>query len=295
MTYSIIALDDESGAYGVAIQSHWFNVGRDSPWVRFGVGAVVTQALTDPSYGWRGLDVMAAGVDASRAIRVLLSEDDQADRRQVGMIDANGNVAVHTGTSCVAHASHVIGEGWAVLGNLVTGRDVIEAMADTFPAANGTLAEKMVATLDAAERAGGDLRGSQSAALRVAPGDEDLEQGDEAGIAISIADHPDPVGELKRLVEVDRSYRALRRGNTAIEDGRPEEALRQFELASHLRHGVEVDFWRAIGLARLGRTDEAVDILEDVIELKPSFGEVLIRVGERDEIVDKLQRLMSET
>lgn len=288
MTYSIIAFDPGSGAYGVAIQSHWFNVGRDSPWVRFGVGAVVTQALTDPSYGWRGLDVMAAGVDAERALQVLLSDDPMADRRQVGMIDERGHVAVHTGVACVPFASHEKGDGWAVLGNLVTSREVIEAMASAYPATNGTVAERMVATLAAAEEAGGDLRGSQSAALRVVPGSADLDHGDEAGIDISIADHADPVGELRRLVEVDRSYRALRRGQTAVEDGRREEALAQFELASRLRHGVEVDFWRAIGLARLDQVAEALVILREAIAERPAFATVLVRVGETDPVAAQL-------
>lgn len=293
MTYSIIAADAESGAYGVAIQSHWFNVGRDSPWARFGVGAVVTQALTDPSYGWRGLDVMAAGVDPERALRVLLDNDPMAAHRQVAMIDERGHVAVHTGGSCIPHASHLIGEGWAALGNMVTGPEVIDAMAATFPGAEGTLAEKMVAALAAAEEAGGDVRGCQSAALRVVPGAEDLQHGDEAGVDISVADHVDPVGELSRLVEVDRAYRALRRGQTAVEEGRPEAARNQFELASRLRHGVEVDFWRAIGLARLGDVDVAVRILQQVVNEKPSFGEVLARIGASDDLVADLSRRLN--
>lgn len=290
MTYSIIAYDYESGAYGVAIQSHWFNVARDSPWLRFGVGAVLTQATTDPSYGWRGLDAMAEGIDPARALQNLLSDDPMADRRQVAMMGADGRVSVHTGDACIQHASHVTGRGWAVLGNLLTGPAVIESMAESFPDAVGTLAERMVQTLESAERAGGDVRGQQSAAIRVAPGVRELAERDEPGVDISIADHPDPVAELRRLVEVDRAYRALRRGQRALDASDTTEARAQFALASQLRHGVEVDFWRALGMARMGETEKAVAILGQVLEANPRFAEVLVRLSDMDEAAADLAR-----
>lgn len=288
MTYSIIAVDAESGAFGVAIQSHWFNVGRDSPWIRFGIGAVLTQASTDPSYGWRGLDEMASGEEPERALATLLSEDPKADFRQIAMMDADGRVAIHTGAACLPHAGHFRGEGWAVLGNLLTGPEVLEEMARVFPDAEGTLAERMVEAFEAAEAAGGDLRGRQSAALRISPGSDELESGYEPGIDISIADAPDPVHELRRLVEVDRAYRALRRGQRAVEEGRQAMARHQFELASGLRHGVEVDFWSALGLAQIGETAAAIVILRRVIDQKPPFAEVLRRLGARDPIAEAL-------
>lgn len=290
MTYSIIAYDHESGAYGVAIQSHWFNVGRDSPWVRLGVGAVLTQATTDPSYGWRGLDAMAEGIEPAQALQTLLSDDPLAERRQVAMMGTDGRVSVHTGDVCIPHASHVTGRGWAVLGNLLVGPAVIESMAESFPDAVGTLAERMVEALEAAERAGGDVRGRQSAAIRVAPGIGELAEGDEPGVDISIADHPDPVAELRRLVEVDRAYRALRRGQRALDSSDIAEARAQFALASQLRHGVEVDFWRALGTARMGEMDEAVRILKSVFDTRPPFAELLARLGDVDEVAADLGR-----
>lgn len=290
MTYSIIAYDHESGTYGVAIQSHWFNVGRDSPWLRFGVGAVLTQATTDPSYGWRGLDAMAEGIEPARALQNLLSDDPMADRRQVAMMDADGRISVHTGDACIPAASHVTGRGWAVLGNLLTGPSVIESMAESFPDATGTLAERMVRTLEAAEHAGGDVRGRQSAAIRVAPGVRELAERDEPGVDISIADHREPVVELRRLVEVDRAYRALRRGQRALDASDITEARTQFALASQLRHGVEVDFWRALGIARMGEIDEAARILESVFDARPRFAEVLARLGGLDKVAADLAR-----
>jgi uncharacterized Ntn-hydrolase superfamily protein len=277
VTYSIVAHDPHSGAYGVAVQSHWFNVGRSTAWVRFGAGVVATQALTDPSYGPRGLEIMAAGVDGPTALRVLLDADPNRDRRQVAILDHTGRVGVHTGSQCVPEAGHQLGDGWSVQGNLLANPDVVEAMAAAYPAAPGTLAERMVATLEAAENAGGDLRGSQSAAIRVIPGDAEAARGHEAGVDILVADHHDPIGELKRLVEVDRSYRALRRGGTALESGDETEARRQYALAAELRHGPEVDFWMAIGYFRMGDVDLAHSMLDDVFEREPSFRAVLER------------------
>lgn len=264
----------------MAVQSHWFNVGRTAPWTRFGVGAVVTQALTDPSYGWRGLDAMASGRSASDALEQLLSEDSAAERRQVAFIDQAGGVALHTGRLCIRYASHIAGPGWAVLGNLLATDDVVPEMSDAFQTATGTLAEKMVATLEAAERSGGDLRGVQSAAIRVVPGPRDLDTGLEAGIDISVADHPDPVRELKRLVAVDRSYRALRRAQSALDDGSRAFALEQLALADRFRHGVELDFWRSVALARSGQVEEARAVMRAVVGDAPQYGEVLRRLAE---------------
>lgn len=285
MTYSIIAHDPESGAYGVAVQSHWFNVGRTAAWVRFGVGSVVTQALTDPSYGWRGLEAMASGSAPHRALDELLANDADAARRQVAFLDASGRVAVHTGDRCIRHASHIVGEGWAVLGNLLAGEEVVPAMARVFEDAHGTLPERMVAALEAAQAQGGDLRGTQSAAIRVVPGGPELASGIEAGVDLSVPDHPDPVGELRRLVAVDRSYRELARGQAAAEAGDEAIALHHLSLASRLRHGIELDFWRAVALMRLGREADARGVMAEVLAGAPRFGEVLSRLGEVDPAV----------
>src|SRR5690606_31398017 len=112
MTYSVIAFDPESGAFGVAVQSHWFNVGRTPPGVRFGVGAVVTPALADPSYGWRGLAAMGEPIPADRALNRLLAAIPAGARRQVAFVAPAGRVTVPAGSRCISHAGHVVGEGW---------------------------------------------------------------------------------------------------------------------------------------------------------------------------------------
>lgn len=289
MTYSVIAFDPESGAFGVAVQSHWFNVGRTAPWVRFGVGAVVTQALTDPSYGWRGLDAMGEGIPADRALNRLLADDPDRERRQVAFVDPEGRVAVHTGSRCLSHAGHVVGEGWAVLGNLLASERVVDAMAEVFPRARGTLAERMVATLEVAQENGGDIRGVQSAAIRIAPGRDELEEGFEAGIDFSVPDHPDPIAELRRLITVDRAYRALRRGQTALADGKEALALHHLSLAERLPHGVELDFWRALALFELGKVGAASETMAAVLGQAPQFEEVLRRLAEVDPVARRLR------
>ena len=287
MTYSVLMWDRESGAYGVAVQSHWFNVSRTAPWVRFGVGAVATQALTDPSYGWRGLDALADGLDPTAALDRLLATDSEAAHRQVGLLAADGSLAVHTGTACIREAAHHKGDGWAVLGNLLANDAVIPAMAAALPEIAGTLAERMVAVLEAGQDAGGDLRGRQSAALRVVPSVQELNEGYEAGIDISVPDHPTPIVELRRLVEVDRSYRALRRAQTALADGDEVSARRWLGEASELRHGVEVDFWAAVEWEKLGESDIADRLMWAAVERQPSFGELLDRL--HDPVTDRLR------
>lgn len=288
MTYSVIAYDSESGGYGVAVQSHWFNVARTAAWTRLGVGAVVTQAMTDPSYGWRGLDLMSAGSSAGDALARLLEEDPDADRRQVGFVDREGTVTVHTGARCIRYAGHIAGEGWAVLGNLLAGTRVLPAMADVFAQTSGDLPERMVATLEAAQTEGGDLRGMQSAAIRVLPGGTDLGQGAEAAVDLSVADHEDPITELGRLVAVDRSYRELGRARTALGRGDETQALYHLRSAEQLRHGVEIDFWRSIALAQMSRFQDATDVLSGVFTDAPQFEEVLRRLAEVDPVPARL-------
>ena len=280
MTYSVLVRDAASGAYGVAVQSHWFNVSRTAPWVRFGVGAVATQAFTDPSYGWRGLDAMAGGLAPEEALAGLIAGDSDAARRQVAFLAANGRIAVHTGKGCIREAGHLIGDGWAVLGNLLANTGVIDAMAGALEGATGTLAERMITVLEAGELAGGDLRGRQSAAIRVVPSHAELEEGYEAGIDISVPDHPTPIVELRRLVEVDRSYRALRRAQTAWRRGDASAARTQLELAGTLRHGVEVDFWSAMVWEELGEPDTADRLMWLALERQPAFSELLSRLDD---------------
>jgi uncharacterized Ntn-hydrolase superfamily protein len=294
MTYSIIARDPATGDFGVAAQSHWFNLGPVVAWVRYGVGAVATQASADPSYGWRGLALMTAGEDPSSALRSLSNGDGDAEARQVAMLDASGRVAVRTGNRCIAYAGHVSGDGWSVQGNLLTSPAVIEAMAEAYEASEGALADRMLTSLDAAEAAGGDLRGSQSAVLRIVPGPQEPEDRFRLGIDLRVADHPDPLSELRRLTIMDRAYRDLDSADDAAEAGQGAVAIKHFETAGQLSREPELRFWYAIGLARLDRLDDAVSVLDEVVDGRPEFSEMLDRLAVVDPTAERLRRARAQ-
>ena len=153
------ARDGATGQLGVAVQSHWFSVGSVVPWARAGVGAVATQSFVEASYGPRGLEKMGAGLPAGDALQTLVEEDSAADVRQVAFVDTRGRVAAHTGRRCIPGAGHLTGDGYSVQANLMLTEDVPQAMAKAFEAASGPLAERLVAALQAAQHAGGDIRG----------------------------------------------------------------------------------------------------------------------------------------
>src|SRR5687767_11778054 len=169
-TYSIVARDPDTGELGVAVQSHWFSVGPIVAWAEAGVGAVATQSFVDPSYGKNGLDLMRAGKSAPDTLKELLAKDEGREVRQVAMIDSQGRVDAWTGKNDIQAAGHIVGTNFSVQANLMLNDKVWPAMARAFENTRGDLAERMLATLDAAQAAGGDIRGRQSAALIVVTG-----------------------------------------------------------------------------------------------------------------------------
>ena len=170
VTFSIVALDPDNGDLGVATQSKFLAVGAVVPWARAWVGAVATQSFVDPSYGPLGLGLLRAGRSAPEALAGLLAADEGREVRQVAMVDAQGRVAAHTGKKCIAEAGQRVGKDFSVQANLMASAEVWPAMARAFEQARGDLAERMLQALEAAQRAGGDIRGQQSAALLVVPG-----------------------------------------------------------------------------------------------------------------------------
>ena len=202
-TYSIVALDPETGELGAAVQSHWFSVGSLCTWVRPGIGAVATQSVVEPAHGPHALDRLARGEDAAAALAGVLAPDALAAVRQVGVVDARGRVAVHTGADCIPEAGHAIGEHWACQANMMARATVPDAMSAAFAAAGGDLAERLMTALEGAEAEGGDVRGRQSAALVVAPA-----QGEpwQVRLDLRVEDHADPIGELRRLLSLQRAY-----------------------------------------------------------------------------------------
>ena len=169
-TYSIVARDPVTGEMGVAVQSHWFSVGSVVAWAEAGVGAIATQSLVNISFGPRGLDLLKQGDNAATALKSLIEADAGREVRQLAIVDSKGRVAAYTGTRCIAEAGHITGETYSVQANLMLSDTVWPAMAAAFEQANGPLAERMLAALEAAQAEGGDIRGQQSAALLVVRG-----------------------------------------------------------------------------------------------------------------------------
>lgn len=206
MTYSIVARDAESGQLGVGIQSRAFRSGGVVPWALAGVGAVATQAFGEKSYGMLGLNLMGAGKTPEQALAALVSADPLASHRQVSMLAADGTAAVHTGDACITAAGHLIGDGVTAQANCVEGPAVWESMVDAFLGVEGPLERRLFAALEAAEAAGGDWRGRQAAAIYVVPTEG---QSWETVCDLRVDDHEDPLGELRRLLDLHEGYTAL--------------------------------------------------------------------------------------
>ncbi|HSH93001.1 MAG TPA: DUF1028 domain-containing protein [Roseimicrobium sp.] len=211
-TYSIVALDPKTGELGVAVQSKFFGVGSVVPWAKAGVGAVASQAFANTSYGTNALALLASGKSPAEVLVNLTSNDPLRERRQVAIIDARGNVVAHTGRECMDWAGHRIGMNYSVQGNILAGAAVVDAMTNAFESSRNAglpLPECLVAALQAAESAGGDKRGRQSAALLVVRDHAGFDGNTDRYVDLRVEDHPQPVEELTRLLSMHRKFYGL--------------------------------------------------------------------------------------
>ena len=279
MTYSIVARDPQTGELGIAVQSHWFAAGGTVPWAEAGVGAVATQAFLEMSYGPRGLDLLRGGATAQEALARLTADDPDADVRQVGIVDAQGNVATHTGERTIPAAGHVAGAAFTCQANMMWQDTVWDAMAGAYAQAQGDLAHRLLAALDAAEDQRGDIRGRQAAGILIV-GPERLDE-PWRGVRMHLHadDHRDPNAELRRLVDIHRAYEHLERSEELELEHDAEGVRREREAA--LAAGpdlLEVKYWAAIGMATEGRYDDAVALMSSVDEAGPGWHELLRRL-----------------
>lgn len=260
-TFSIVARDPVTGELGVAVQSHWFSVGTMVPWLDAGVGAIATQSFVDPNYGKLGLDLMRGGKSAPEALRALIAADDAPQLRQVAMIDAQGRVAVHTGDKNIPEAGHLVGKDFSAQANLMLNDRIWPAMARAFEAAKGDLADRMLAALDAAQAAGGDLRGRQSAALIVVTGKPTGKPWTDRIFDVRVDDSSEPLRELRRLVTFQRAYNHMNAGDLAVEQKDNDRALIEYRAAAELiPDNVEMVFWHAVALVNMGRVEESLPL-----------------------------------
>jgi uncharacterized Ntn-hydrolase superfamily protein len=254
-TFSIICYDSATGEFGAAVQSHYFKV-ADVIWLEPGIGAVATQSLVDFAYGPLGLDMMKNGKSAREALAGLLASDSNNAVRQVAMIDKNGVIATHTGSKCIAEAGHIIGKNYSVQANLMLKNTVWGAMAKAFESTSGDLADKMMAALDAAQAEGGDIR---------------------------VDDSPEPLVELKRLLNISRAYKHMDNGDNFIADKKYDEANAEYAKAAELDPGnVEIQFWHAQSLVMAGQLELALPIFKEVFKKDENWRILVPRLVKSD-------------
>lgn len=278
-TFSIVARDPETGELGAAVQSHWFSTGSVVIWAEPGVGAVATQSMAEVSYGPLGLYHMGQLKPPKLVLDSLLEKDENREVRQVAMVDGKGNVAVHTGSRCIAEAGHETGEQFSVQANMMLQPTVWGAMAAAFQTTSGCLAERMLAALDAAQNEGGDIRGKQSAALLVVSGERTPQPWKDILVDLRVEDHPEPLVELRRLYSIQRAYENMNRGDDLLSQGRVEDAFQAYDQAVRLAPGlIELPFWQAVTLIETGREDQAMPILREVFRQEPDWKLLIARL-----------------
>lgn len=275
-TFSIVAFDPRTKNLGVAVQSRYFSVGTAVPWAQKEVGAVATQSFVNVSYGPNGLKLLKKGLTVHEVIRQLTSRDEGRDHRQLGIIDAEGNAAAFTGTKCLHWAGSKIGKNYAAQGNILASPKVVANMGKYFEFAKGDLADKLTAALEGGEKAGGDVRGRQSAALLVV-GERKSKTGyGDRLIDLRVEDHPDPIAELKRLLRLHRVYHLIDESEEIYSQGNHKKAIATIQKAIELNPNSD-DAYIDLGMTyrKLGKTQEAEAAFRKAIALNPNMEEVI--------------------
>jgi uncharacterized Ntn-hydrolase superfamily protein len=269
-TFSIVARDPATAELGVGVASRFFAVGSVVPWAKSGIGAVATQSFANTSFGWRGLDLLEQGATPDEAAAILLRNDADPDRRQFGIVAANGTSFTYTGTMCLAWAGGRSGENYAVQGNILAGEAVVAAMESAFVNTRGTLAERMYASLVAGDAHGGDARGKQSAALLIVKDRAGYGGFTDRAIDIRVDDHPEPFIELGRLLDYAQMNYSWNEAWTFFTTGHADSALAPMEgTARRAPENPEVLYDLAVIRLSNGMTDRSLEALEKAVALNP--------------------------
>lgn len=285
-TYSIVARDPETGDLGVAVQTHQMVVGWLVPWLVPGVGAIATQSLVNISFGPMGLAMLREDVAASRVVDALVASDKRAHRRQFAVVDRHGRAAAWTGDGCIPEAEHIVGEGYSVQANMMLKNKVVDAMKAAFEATEGDLAMRMLVAMQAAEEQGGDIRGMQSAALKVVKGDlstESLYPDWQIIYDLRVDEHDEPMTELARLVRLNRAQIINQEGHELLKKEQREAALALWAEARQMAPELEeIPFWQAVTLA-----DKPADVTTAASILQPTLADDPLR----EQWLDLVRRL----
>ena len=266
-TYSIVALDPDTGEMGVAVQSHWFSVGSVVIYGEAGVGVVATQSLVNPSYGPKGLALMKQGLSPSQALDALLANDDGRMYRQVAFLNHEGKTATHTGKLCIDEAGDQQGQNYSVQANMMLKNTVWSAMASAFESTKGSLSAKLLASLKAAESEKGDIRGKQSAAIKIVKPKATGNSWEDIVMDLRVEDHEEPLKELERLIKVHQAYDFMNRGDLAMEVGDSKKAEDMYLSAQNLfPDNIEMQYWYAINLLNNKEYKKAHPILKSIFQ-----------------------------
>ncbi|MEO5988858.1 MAG: DUF1028 domain-containing protein [Candidatus Eisenbacteria bacterium] len=279
-TYSIVARDPSTGEMGVAVQSHYFSVGPVVPWAEAGVGAVATQSLVLIDYGPNGLVLMKQGLTARQALDSLLKADANNDGRQVAMVDAKGNIAAYTGRNCIPDAGDVQGDQFSCQANLMANPTIWPAMKAAFQKASGDLAERMLVALEAAQKAGGDIRGQQSAAIVVVKGKASGKPWNDYVVNLRVEDSDDPLKEMRRLLKLRRAYNFEDLGDNLTSDKKPQAAAKAYGEATKLAPDVvELQFWAAVTMYTNGQEAEGLKLFRSVFGRESQWVDLIPRLA----------------
>jgi len=278
-TYSIVARDKTTGEMAVGVQSHWFSVGTIVSWGKSGTGVVATQSFVNPSFGPNGIKHMLEGKDAEETLNILIEGDEGRDFRQVAVLDVTGKVAAYTGKKCIISAHHITGDNYSVQANMMLNDQVVPAMEKAYKSAKDSFADRLLKTLEAAEEAGGDIRGRQSAAISIVKGDSSGRPWADKVIDLRVEDHQEPLQELRRLVKLHKAYQHMNNGDVAIEENDFERAAAEYSAAAALApNNLEVVYWQAITLATGGKVEQAKPLLCRVFSADPNWIELTRRL-----------------
>ena len=295
-TFSIIACDPVTGEIGGAVQSHWFAVGRVVLWGEAGLGMVATQSFTNPAYGPDGLSLLRNGSLPRSVVDQLTGQDEGREVRQMAVINSRGEAAAYTGKRCVPHAGHFVGDNYSAQANMMLTPEVWPAMSRAFESSTGPLADRLMASLEAAQAAGGDFRGRQSAAILVFSGSPSGKIWQDRKVDIRVDDSKEPLEELRRLLGLHQGYELTDEGENDMLQGRVESAMVKFKAAGELLYGnEEMVFWQAASLSGAGNFEEAVPLFQKVFSINPNwrtFAPDLVRLGHMKLKEDELERLM---
>ena len=278
-TFSIVARDTVTGEMGVAVQSHWFSVGTSVVWGKAGIGVVATQSFVNPSFGPRGLSLLENGLTPKMAVETLLELDEGREVRQLAILDVNGNVEAYTGKNCIVAAGHIVGDNFSVQANLMDKNTVWPVMAEAFKNAKGTLAERMLAAMDAAQNEGGDIRGKQSAAILVVKAKSNGNNWEDNVVDLRVEDNENPLKEMRRLLTIHTAYDFMNKGDLAVEVGDNQLAKAHYMKAQQLNpNNLEMKYWYAVTLANNGELNEAKAIFKNIFKQNSKWKELMPRL-----------------